>query len=176
MVTRRQVPWYLEEKIRRGAHAALVGLSIRDGAPSGPCGGSWRVVSVGDSCLFHVRDDTLLTVAPTLTSEEFDNHPHLISSNPSTSSGLDKSQLTYVSGEWLPSDVFYLLTDALAQWTLAKHEAGRPPWSLFRKLGRRGDKRSSRAGQRSFETLVAKLRKNDGLHNDDTTLLRVEVA
>ena len=174
MVTRRPVPWYLEEKIRRGAHATLVGLSIRDGEPSARSGGSWRIVAVGDSCLFHVRDDELLTVAPMSRSDEFNNHPHLISTDPATTFGLDESQITVVSGEWQPRDVFYLLTDALAEWTLAKHEAGRPPWSLFRSLGEDGD--SSGAGQRSFEALVANLRENGGLHNDDTTLLRVEVA
>ena len=173
MVTRRPVPWYLEEKIRRGAHATLVGLSIRDAEPSERRGGSWRVVAVGDSCVFHVRDGELLSVAPISSSHQFDNHPHLISTDPSTSYGLDESRLTVVTGEWQPDDVFYLLTDALAEWTLGEHEAGRPPWSLFRSLGQDGD---SSAGQRSFETLVAKLRKKGGLHNDDTTLLRVEVA
>ncbi len=173
-VTNRPVPWYLEEKIRRGAHATLVALSIQDSEPSEPCGGSWRVEAVGDSCLFHVRDDALLTVAPISRSDEFDNHPHLISTDPSTSFGFDESRIKVVSGEWLPSDMFYLLTDALAEWTLGEHEAGRPPWSLFRSLGQNGD--SSDTGQRSFETLVAKLRENGGLHNDDTTLLRVKVA
>ena len=124
--------------------------------------------------MFHVRDDELLMVAPMSRADEFNNHPNLISTDPSTAFGLDASRLTVVSGDWQPNDVFYLLTDALAEWTLGKHEAGRPPWSLFRSLGADGD--SSGAGQRSFETLVAKLRKNGGLHNDDTTLLRVEVA
>ena len=175
MVTDRPAPWYLEAKIRRGAHATLVGLSIRDAEPSESCGGSWQVEAVGDSCLFHVRDDELLTVTPMSRSDEFDNHPHLISTNASTAFGLDESRLTVVSGEWQPSDAFFLLTDALAQWTLGEHEAGRPPWSLFCSLGQDGDNGSSDGGQRSFETLVAKLRENGGLHNDDTTLLRIEV-
>jgi serine/threonine protein phosphatase PrpC len=175
-VTQRPVPWYLEAKIRRGAHAALVGLSIRDAEPSEPYGGSWQVSAVGDSCLFHVRNDELLTVAPICRSDEFDNHPHLISTDIATSFGLDESRLTVVSGEWQPNDTFYLLTDALAQWTLGEHEAGRPPWFLFRSLGQDGDHGSSGAGQRRFENLVATLRENGGLHNDDTTLLRVEVA
>ena len=176
MVTRRPVPWYLEEKIRRGAHATLVGLSIMEGEPSEPGGGSWQMEAVGDSCFFHVRNDELLTVAPVSRSDEFDNHPDLISTDTSTSFGLDESRLTVLSGEWQPSDAFYLLTDALAEWTLGEHEAGRPPWPLFRSLGQDGDHCSSGAGEGSFETLVAELRENGGLHNDDATLLRVEVA
>jgi hypothetical protein len=175
-VTHRPVPWYLEAKIRQGAHAALVGLSIRDAEPSESEGGSWQVNAVGDSCLFHVRNDELLTVAPISKSDDFNNHPYLISTDPASSFGLLESRLTVISGEWQPNDEFFLLTDALAQWTLSKHEAGQPAWSLFRNLGQDDDQGSSGQGQQCFKNLVANLREDGGLHNDDTTLLHVEVA
>ena len=174
MVTRRPVPWYLEEKIRRGAHATLVGLSIWEAEVPEPQGGSWRVVAIGDSCLFHVRDDELLTVAPMSKSDEFNNHPNLISTDPAAALGVGMSRATVISGDWQPNDVFYLLTDALAEWALGKHEAGRPPWTLFQNMGEDGG--STEAGQDSFASFVANLREKDGLHNDDTTLLRVEVS
>ena len=173
-VTSGPVPWYLEEKIRRGAYATIIGLSLRDEEPSEPCGGSWRAVAVGDSCLFHVRDGALLTVAPISRSDDFNNHPHLVSTDPITSFGLNASRVKVVSGEWMPQDMFYLLTDALAEWALGEHEAGRPPWSLFESLG--GDGGPGSSGQEPFRTLVANLREDGGLHNDDATLLRVEVA
>ena len=176
LATRRPVPWYLEAKIRRGAHAALVGLSLRDRQSSGPFGGSWEVEAVGDSCFFHVRDNELLAVGPISKSDAFDNSPHLISTDASNSFGLDKSHLTVASGEWRPRDAFYLLTDALAQWMLSEHEAGRPPWPMFHGLSHADDHGGPAARHRSFETIVAELRENGGLHNDDTTLLRVEVA
>ena len=175
-VTRRPAPWYLEAKIRRGAHATLVGLSIRDDAPSEPFGGSWEVEAVGDSCFFHVRGNELLTVAPIAKSDEFDNTPHLISTDTSISFGLVESQVTVFSGEWQPRDSFYLLTDALAQWTLAEHEAGRSPWPMFRGLRHADDQRDGNGEHRCFQTVVKELREKGGLHNDDTTLLRVEVA
>ncbi len=176
LVTRRRVPWYLEAKIRRGAYATLVGLSISDSQPAESFGGSWKVAAVGDSCFFHVRADELLTVAPISTSDGFDNSPYLISTDASASFGLEASRLTVASGEWQPRDAFYLATDALAQWALAEHEAGRHPWHLFRGLNHTGEPGRSGAGSRSFEEVVAELRENSGLHNDDTTLLRVEVA
>ena len=175
-VTRRPVPWYLEAKIRRGAHAALVGLSIRDDRPAESFGGSWDVAAVGDSCFFHVRADELLSVAPMSTSDEFNNSPHLISTDASASFGLDPSRLTVVSGEWRPRDAFYLASDALAQWVLAEHEADRPPWPLFRGLKHGADHGRDSPEGRSFEEVVTELREHGGLHNDDTTLLRVEVA
>jgi len=174
--TRRPAPWYLEAKIRRGAHAALVGLSIRDSQSSEPFGGSWEVEAVGDSCFFHVRGNELLTVVPISKSDEFDNSPHLISTDTSTHVGCDESPITVVSGEWRPRDSFYLLTDALAQWTLAEHEAGRSPWPMFRGLRHADDDCGGDAGHQSFQSVIAELRQKGGLHNDDTTLLRVEVA
>jgi serine/threonine protein phosphatase PrpC len=172
-VTRKPVPWYLEEKIRRGAHATLVGLSIQDLETAKKGGGSWKATAVGDSCLFHVRKDKLLTVTPLSKSEEFNNHPHLVSTDSTNAFGINASHVKVISGEWLPNDVFYLLTDAIAEWALAQQEAGKPPWALFRKLGRRSN---AKAAQQTFEKLVTKLRKTGGLHNDDTTLLRIEVA
>jgi serine/threonine protein phosphatase PrpC len=173
-VNLKPVPWYLEEKIRRGAHATLVGLSIRDSDPTESHGGDWEATAVGDSCLFHVRDDELLSVAPITKSDAFNNHPHLVSTDSSRSFGLNNSRLKVTTGKWQPSDVFYLLTDALAEWTLSKHEEGQAPWSLFRCLGHNGDSKAE--GQNSFEALVANLREHGGLHNDDTTMLRIEVS
>lgn len=176
LVTRRAVPWYLEAKISRGAHAALVGLSIRDGQLAKSLGGSWEVAAVGDSCFFHVRGDELLTVGPISTSQGFDNTPHLISTDASASFGLDESRLTVLSGDWQPRDAFYLATDALSQWALAENEAGRHPWPMFRSLSQTADHCHGGREGPSFEELVAELREHGGLHNDDTTLLRVEVA
>ena len=175
-VTRRPAPWYLEAKIKRGAHAALVGLAIRDDEASEPFGGSWEAEAVGDSCLFHVRGNELLTVVPISESGEFDNNPHLICTDAATSFGLVKSQVTVFSGKWRPRDSFYLLTDALAQWSLAEHEAGRAPWAMFRGLRHADDPGAGNAEHRCFQAVVAELREQGELHNDDTTLLRVEVA
>jgi len=173
-VTAKPVPWYLEETIRRGAHATLVGLSLHDPNPSQHCGGQWQATAVGDSCLFQVRAGELVTVAPVTRSDDFNNHPHLVSTDSSNAFGLDPSHIKFVSGEWLAHDVFYLLTDAFAEWVLAAHEAGQPPWSLLRSLGSDGD--SDAEGQQAFAELVANMRENGGLHNDDTTMLRIEVS
>ncbi len=174
--TRLPAPWYLEAKVRRGAHAAFVGLSLHDGQPSEPFGGSWEVEAVGDSCLFHVRGNELLTVVPISKSNEFDNSPHLVSTDTSAAFGSGAPRPTVFSGEWRPRDSFYLLTDALAQWTLAEHEAGRSPWEMFRGLRHADDPVGNDEGHRCFQAVVAELREKGELHNDDTTLLRVEVA
>ena len=74
-----------------------------------------------------------------------------------------------LSGTWRPKDAFYLATDAIAQWLLSEHEAGRSPWQTLFDLG-------SDAQVLPFADWVTGLRSEQGLHNDDTTLLCVEVV
>ncbi len=98
-------------------------------------------------------------------AESFDNSPYLVASKTTKSLHRHGEGVTVMQGTWLPGDVFLLATDAISQWLLAQHEAGRPQWALMRALG-----------QTTFVPLVEKLRELGALHNDDSTLLRVEVA
>jgi hypothetical protein len=196
------LPWYLESKILKGAYAAFVGLSIRDGgaatgngdgdaacppigpwvlpddtetggggaeAPDPKAKGSWRALAVGDSCLFHVRGDELLAFGPVERADQFDNSPHLISSRSPQPLRRGDEHLTVLSGAWRPGDTFLLATDAIAKYLMAEQEEGRPPWTTVRDL-------DGSNGSTSFARLVELLRSERVLHNDDTTLLRVEVA
>lgn len=180
--TGKQLPWYLEKKVLNGAHAALVGLSLRDGngavrpadpAPAGngtdrvvgSLGGSWRAVAVGDSCVFHVRADELVAVGPVGKSEQFNNSPFLLASKSPQFIRRSDEYVSLVAGRWQPGDTFFLASDAISHWLLAEHEAGRPPWSMLRALG-----------PETFRLFVEKLRTAGVLHNDDSTLMRVEVA
>ena len=162
------LPWYLESKIRHGSHAALVGLSVQDPINNGNDGGKWIAIAVGDSCLFHVRHDQLQLAGPVQFAADFDNSPYLVSTK---TRALKRSEehVTILSGTWQSKDAFYLATDALAQWILAEHEAGRPPWKLLCDLG-------SESERLAFPDWIAELREGDLIHNDDTTLVRVEVV
>ncbi len=183
-VVARPVPWYLERKIRNGAHAAFVGLMLREEkgtpktAPKDPLdiqigeaatdSGSWRAMAVGDSCVFHVRGDQLLSAGPVTRSEHFDNNPVLVSSRSRDPFRQDSPNVQVLKGRWEPGDTFHLATDALAQWLLSKHEAQKPPWSALRDLD------TDDPG--CFASFIDELRSGDDLHNDDTTLVRVEVG
>jgi len=174
----KPVPWYLEKKIKNGAHAAFMGLLLRDAnaktkaktkaSSNGKPNGSWRALAVGDSCIFHVRDDELLAVGPVEKSELFDNSPFLIASKAKEPIRRGAENVSLMNGDWEPGDTFYLATDAMAQWLLAELEAGRPPWASLRDLCADDD-------ETLYGRLIDELRSNQGLHNDDTTLLQVEV-
>lgn len=162
----QQLAWYADEKRQLGAHATLLGLTFRQ-AERGP-GGRWRALAVGDSCLFQVRGDGLLHAFPLSSSESFGNQPALLCSRPGGARAiLPRAKVEW--GEWKPGDQFFLLTDAVAQWFLRRHEARFKPWaSLTRRL--REPKPDAALG-----ALVEKLRDDEEMRNDDVTLVTIEV-
>lgn len=165
---RKSLPWYVQAKLSKGAHAALCGLRLRDVPGRSPPGGRWRVLAIGDSCAFHVRGDKLVAKGPIAKAKDFDNSPFLVSTNGAGDISRHADHVKLMKGAWRSRDVFYLATDAIACWILAEVEAGRPPWSMLQALGE--------PGCRSFAEIVAELRETGAMRNDDTTLLRVEVA
>jgi hypothetical protein len=168
------LPWYAEEKARRGAFAALTGLTLV--APEVPEsddaeGGSWTALASGDSCLFQVRDDDLIAACPLMCSGDFTNRPTLLSSDPASNDALAET-LVYVGGSWLPGDTFYLLTDALACWFLASFEAGDRPWHILNAFL---DADTGADAEADFAAWIADLRAARTLRNDDVTLVGVRV-
>src|SRR5581483_11095363 len=99
-------PWYAAEKARRGAFAAMVGLSLVED-------GTWSAMAVGDCCLFQVRDDALVVSFPMKRSADFSLTPLLIGSRQERNAGLAQAKRER-SGGWEAGDVFYLMSDALA--------------------------------------------------------------
>ena len=114
------LPWYAEEKAQYGAFSTLAGLKL--------CGGpNWSGLAVGDSCVFHVRKNELLSPFPLGGSGEFGNTPVLISSKPVKNRDL-ASFVKQATGTCEPGDHFFLATDALARWCLTACETGAQPW------------------------------------------------
>jgi len=163
--TGAELPWYLQSKVGNGAHAAFVGLSMHDRPGSNGTPGRWRALAMGDSCLFQAREGKLVTCGPMDCASSFNNSPFLVASKTTRSLRRGADGVTIMQGTWMPGDAFYLATDAISQWLLARHEAGDPRWPMLRALG-----------PKTFLELVDELREQGELHNDDTTILRVEVA
>ncbi len=157
-VDNRELDWYGEEKRDRGAFATF--LSLRINASPGEPSGRWKASAVGDSCLFQVRGDVLVASFPLSTAAEFGNRPDLIGSRPIVTEVPRKVH----RGEWKPGDVFLLMTDALAEWFLARNEAKRRPWqSLSYRLQRKN-------GAAELTAYLEQLRDHRELKNDDVTL------
>ena len=168
------LPWYCLEKAREGAFSSLLGLAFVDGgflcqpvtAERLPTTGlRWHALAVGDSCLFHVRDDTLLATFPLNCAAQFSNRPLLLSSN-AVKNRRVWEKVWSTKGYGHPGDTFFLATDALAQWFLSQHEVGVKPWGTL------GDLKA----EAGFALCIGQLRQQRLIRNDDTTLLTVHLG
>lgn len=154
----KPLPWYAAEKLRAGAFAALVGLTLRPD-------GTWSALAVGDCCVLHVREDALIGSFPLGSAAAFDNSPLLISSNPERNAHLGEG-VPCIEGTWQPGDGFLLLSDALAAYVLGR--VVDDGWAVSRATAMPG-------GDRGFAAWIDGLRAERVLRNDDVSLLRVRV-
>ncbi len=159
-----QLSWYAEEKLRSGAFASLLGFTLI--APGEEYAGGWMAEAVGDSCLFQVRSDDVITAFPMSCAAAFNSRPHLIGSTAASNEHLLEHERK-TRGGWEPGDTFYLMTDALACWFLNRVEAGDRSWLELAIAGA--------GGQPSFAAWIGQLREERLIRNDDVTLLRVDV-
>lgn len=164
VVNRHNLPWFAEEKARRGAFSAFLGLELYKTTTNSI--GSWRAVAVGDSCLFHLRNGILLQSFPFDLSEQFSSTPVLISSNQSMNIDV-WSRVQFCEGDWQIGDEFILATDALSSWLLSQHEQGQQPWIEICELLLRKPKES-------FQQWIDEKRALT-MRNDDTTCIVILV-
>jgi hypothetical protein len=162
----RPLPWYTEEKIRNGAFAAILGLTIDEDVPGGGYG-KWQAIALGDSCVAHMRGEQVLTCFPLDNSVSFSNRPRLLPSNSLHNQSVIEHLYT-IERTWKRGDIFYLMTDALACWFIKEIEVGQKPWRFLRKL--------DMANQDSlFRDLVEGLHASKAMRNDDVTLVLVNL-
>jgi hypothetical protein len=148
-----------------GAAAALVGLHIRDGGEAAGARG-WEAIALGDCCLVHVREGQVIERFPLQSASEFSNRPFLLSSNVTASRGWEE-RLKNISGVWQSEDSFYLMSDALAAWFMRSEESGGSPCEMLRDLGT--------TEATAFAEWIEELRLKHYIHNDDVTLVRMDL-
>lgn len=163
-VGQKPLPWYAEEKLRQGAFSSLLGLTIR--GEQGAEQLQWDALAVGDSCLFQIRKDKVITKFPLTCSDQFTDRPALLSSNPMSNDRL-ADHIHPASGQWHEGDAFYLMTDAIACWFLRAIERGDAPWTMIPDLGTEDSL--------NLKEWIACLREEGRLSNDDVTILRVDL-
>jgi hypothetical protein len=165
-VDAKKLPWFAEEKREMGAFATFLGLTIKQ-AKAGT-GGRWQAISVGDSCLFQVRQDHLLEAFPLSKSQDFGTRPALIGSR-ETPAQVATAPGKIEWGRWNPGDRLFLMTDALAQWFLARHEAKLMPWHSI------GKRLAEPKGDAVFAAYLEQQRDQQQLKNDDVTMLVIDL-
>lgn len=161
------LPWFADEKARKGAFAALVGLSLANVEHDASIG-YWHAWALGDTCLVQLRDDNVVVCFPIERSDQFDNRPYLVGSHSAGAADVVR-YASCCNGTWIAGDVFFLMTDAVAAWFLRSHEAGQRPWTQFENL-------SGASDTFDFSRWVTQLRESRQIRNDDCTLLRLTVS
>jgi hypothetical protein len=161
----RPMLWFEEAKLERGAYATFLGIRLRT-RERDASSGQWGAVALGDSCLFQIRDDSLITSFPIGSAESFDSSPPLVPSRPDDLEVVvGHAQRT--TGEWSCGDSFYLATDALSSWFLAAYEAGERPWRSISDFDTEAIE--------PFPEWVAARRHERSMRNDDVTLTRIDI-
>ncbi len=159
----RPIQWYEEPGLEVGAFSTLLGVTLT-GFQSGHVG-VFEAMALGDSCLFQIRKGELILQFPFQHSDEFNNRPLLLSSNPAHNRQVLET-IKSTRGRFRAGDRFYLLTDALAAWFMREDESGNRPWRVLETLD---------ADTQAFAEWIDRLRQNRQIRNDDVTCLRLEV-
>ena len=153
----RPIKFYEEPKLALGSHATLL---VAQGAVSLEGGQTvWRVIGVGDSCIFRVSKEAVTAAVPITQSIDFDTAPALISSLKHAEKEPDYLR---AHGTWVSGDRLFMLTDAVAQWLLRGYENGDSPWSVLESLD-----------EASFRNWVDEERRLGRMRDDDVTVTRI---
>jgi hypothetical protein len=115
----RQLPWYAEEKMRRGSFAAFVGVQFE----FGPGAARWTCVALGDTCLIQRRGRVLSVALPLDDPARFTTAPVLVPSRGELHEQA-LAQTRVEQGECAEGDVLWLLSDAAAEWFLRRAADG----------------------------------------------------
>jgi hypothetical protein len=159
------IQWFEEPGLAKGAHATIIAVEFLDGEDETlPL---WRAVAVGDSCLFQVRKERLCFAFPMRDADAFSHQPPLLSSRGGEDSIVSRHVALH-SGTWQHDDSFYVVTDAVAAWFLRSAHAGGRPWVPLRDL-------NTSDFDLDFEAWVNTQRDEGSMHDDDTTVVRVDL-
>ncbi len=123
--------WFGVEKLSMGAFSTFLGLYLDLE------NNKWSTESIGDSCLFIIREGKLLKSFSIENSSEFNSNPYLLSSKEENNESLEKN-IKNTNGTLLAGDILIMATDALSNWFLKEIEDSKEPWIFFNQL--MGDK------------------------------------
>jgi hypothetical protein len=160
------IQWYEEPGLAKGAYATILAVQFTDSKAGRPP--LWRAVALGDSCLFQVRDESLYASFPVVNASAFSYQPPLLASR-GTDTEMLRRHINMQGNDWERGDSFYLATDALAAWFLRSYEAHGKPWEPLRDMG------IPPAAPADFAVWVDEQRDLGQMHNDDTTLVRIDM-
>ncbi len=160
--------WEAGSSTKDHASATFVGLCLGEGQSDSPSEGSsdspsesqYEAIALGDSCLFHWQPETQsLQSFPVQTAQDFKSTTPCLESLPEYN---HYSPQIY-RGFYQKQDIFWLATDAIAQWILTEVGNSSIEWRVILDLN----------DHAQFRQLINRLRQEKRIKNDDTTLALV---
>ncbi|MFD3563837.1 hypothetical protein ACFWVU_29860 [Streptomyces sp. NPDC058686] len=165
----RPLKWYEHTKLADGAYATLLTVRVdpESGAHDGDTAPSWRwrAAALGDSCLFHLRDNKLIQTFPVSAVEEFGTTPDLFGSR-NRDAALLAERTRFTGGNCHPGDRLLLMTDALAAWLMSAPDQADAVGQLL-EYAAPGD-------LDDFNNWLNGLRDSRQLRNDDVAFVRID--
>ncbi|MFD5744000.1 hypothetical protein ACFXJM_24275 [Streptomyces massasporeus] len=151
--------WLHDAEARSVAAATFLGTKVH----RAPEGWSFEAVAVGDSCLLHVRENSLWHAFPLDDARQFGSHPDLLTAG----APLPVDRIHHYREQLHEHDMVLLVSDALAEVLLAQGgpEAGADAarwWRVVRRLD-----------ETAFLRFVTGLRAARMIETDDTTMIRI---
>jgi len=127
---------------------------------------SWKAMIIGDSCLFHVRENNFDSYLLNKASN-FDNYPSHFSSLEIS----NKFDPKFITGDFQIGDKFLLVTDALAEWLITQREINKNGWDNVLDTIIQIEK------WKDFYSIIQEARKHDGvpLKDDDVALMIISL-
>jgi hypothetical protein len=158
----RSLPWHALEKLTQGAFATLAAIVLSAESPI------IDGVVVGDSCILLVTPGSEPVFFPSIHHNDFRLDPNLLSTL-ETNNGVSINSAQRLGPRELPTGQTFviLMTDAVAHWYLSQAS----------RLGIEEpfDRLFCCPNREAFELLVREARANDGMKNDDCTLIIIEL-
>jgi serine/threonine protein phosphatase PrpC len=157
--------WHQKPKMLEGAGTTLLWIELAQldtvGGVSRPY--QLRAYSVGDCCLFHLRNGGLLQSFPIQDSARFEDNPQVIRS---VAKRGERAAFEAMETQCNPGDLIVLATDAVASWTMRQLEAGTAiDWEAY-----------WNAPLEQWQQWLIGLRQQNQIRYDDSTAVLLRVA
>jgi len=156
--------WHQKPKMLEGAQTTILWVQLDGGpqiAPHQPY--RLRIFSIGDCCLFHLRDGQMIGSFPFHQSSQFGANPKVLRS---VFKRADVYAVDAMEAACEPGDVLALCSDATAAWALRQWEAGSPiDWDACWNMS-----------VEDWQRWLIGLRQQNQIRYDDSTMLMLRVA
>jgi hypothetical protein len=157
-----KLAWHQRAKFKDGAFTTLLWVELDAADVSGAF--PMHCHSLGDCCLFHVRDNEVLRAFPYEHSSMFDTTPKMVGSAPGQKGA--RLEFDTLHDVCRAGDLLMLCTDALAVRLLTQLEAGASlAWDTFWNLT-----------QITYSEYIIRLREQQQIRYDDTTVLILRIG